>query len=38
LVCTLLADFDLAYFELGAMSQNLIEHLRQDERINDVTA
>ena len=37
LVGTLLADLDLADFEIRAVSQNLIEHFRQDQRINDVS-
>jgi hypothetical protein len=31
-------DLDFSDLEIPAMSQNLVQHLRQDERINDVTA
>ena len=30
-------DLDFSDLEIPAMSQNLVQHLRQDERINDVT-
>src|SRR5215475_6373653 len=32
------ADLDFSDFEVPAVRQNLVEHLWQDERINDVTA
>ena len=37
LVDALLADFDLVDFETAARAEDLIEHLRQNERIDDVT-
>src|SRR5207249_3635543 len=38
LVGTFFADLDLAYLEICAVSQNLIQHLRQNKRIDDMTA
>jgi hypothetical protein len=38
LVGPLFSDLDLANLEIRAVRQNLIQHLRQNERINNVTA
>jgi len=38
LIRSLPTDLDFGNFEVPSMRQNLIQHLRQDERINDVTA
>jgi hypothetical protein len=38
LVGPLFSDLDLANLEIRAVRQNLIQHLRQNERINNMTA
>ena len=38
LVCASFANLDLPDLEIRAVSQNLIQNLRQNERINDVPA
>ena len=38
LIRALFADLDLADSEISAAGQNLIQHLRQDKRIDDMTA
>ena len=38
LVRPLLANFDLGNFEIRAVGQNLIQHLRQNQRVNDMPA
>jgi hypothetical protein len=38
LIGSLFSDLDLANLEIRAVGQNLIQHLRQNKRINNVTA
>jgi len=38
LIGAFFSDLDLANLEIRAVRQNLIEHLRQNERIDNVTA
>ena len=38
LIRALPTDLNFSNLEVPAMRQNLVQHLRQDERINDVTA